>query len=123
MDLTAIRGVGPAYRDRLLQAGIGDAAALARVPDLSSLSEWTGIPPARLASFQAEALRLVDRTPMEDEDAGIVLDAPPRERRLGARVNAGLSEVPSTLRKAGIRVVAFAGALGATLRPSRGKIA
>jgi nucleotidyltransferase/DNA polymerase involved in DNA repair len=122
MDLTAIRGVGPAYRDRLEQAGIQDVAALARVPDLSSLSEWTGIPSARLAALQAEALRVLDRTPAED-DAGIVLDSPPRGERFGARVRAGVAEVPLALRKAGIRVVAFAGALGATLRPSRGKSA
>lgn len=114
MDLTAIPGVGPAYRDRLQQAGIADVWALARVPDLSSLSEWTGIAPSRLAGFQAEALRLMDRTPRDDEPSGIVLDAPPRiPRRSPLRA----------LRKAGVRVVAAVGALGATLRPSQRKSA
>ncbi|GEM_PF-3906960 len=111
MDLTAIPGVGVAYRDRLKQAGIRDVADLARAPDLSSLSEWSDIPPARLATFQAHALRLLDRTPADDDaDLGIVLDAPPRRLR----------HVPLVvLRKAGIRVVAAVGALGATLRPGQ----
>lgn len=107
MDLTAIPGVGPAYRERLQQAGIRDVAALARVPDLSSLAEWTSIPPSRLAGFQAHALRVMDRTPREEDESGLVLDMPPRAAR---------KDPALLLRKAGIRAVAFAGALGAMLR-------
>lgn len=114
MDLTAIPGIGAAYEERLHQAGIGDVAALARVPDLSSLSEWTGIPPPKLAGFQASALKMLDRTPVDDEEGGIVLDSPPRRARRDPML---------ALRKAGIRVVAAVGALGATLRPTQKKSA
>lgn len=121
MDLTAIPGIGPTYKERLQQAGIADVDALARVPDLSSLSEWTGIAPARLASFQAHALKLMDRTPADEgaetaepENGGIVLDAPEKLARTPPML---------LLRKAGIRVVAAVGALGATLRPGAKKAA
>lgn len=59
MDLRSIRGVGPAFAQRLREAGVHDVADLAWVSDLSSLSEKTGIPAARLADFQAQAVRLV----------------------------------------------------------------
>ena len=64
MDLTSIGGIGPAYSERLHAAGIVDVAALAKATDLARLADQTGIPAARLAEFQAEAIRLTpERTP------------------------------------------------------------
>lgn len=59
MELLEIRGIGPIYRKRLKEAGVHDAADLAWVGDLAALSGKTDIPMARLASLQAEAVRVV----------------------------------------------------------------
>lgn len=101
MDLVEIPGIGPAYRERLREAGVRDVEDLARAPDLPALAEWTSIPHAKLAAFHAHALAL------RDEEGGLVLDAPPRRAK---------GEPLLALKKAGIRVVALAGAIGATFR-------
>lgn len=58
MDLQEIPGIGPAYSQRLRAAGVEDVEALAAVPDVDALADWTGIPRARLETFLDAARRM-----------------------------------------------------------------
>jgi hypothetical protein len=61
MELTQIRGIGDTYGERLREAGIRSVSDLAWTEDLSTLSDKTDIPPARLAEFRVEAVKLAER--------------------------------------------------------------
>jgi len=60
MDLTDIPGIGPAYSQRLHDAGVPDVESLARAEDLPDLAARTSIPVSRLAAFQADAQQRLD---------------------------------------------------------------
>lgn len=60
MDLTDIPGIGPAYSQRLRDADVPDAEALAAVEDVDALAQRASIPAARLAGFREEARRRLE---------------------------------------------------------------
>lgn len=72
MDLDAIKGVGPATKEKLHEAGITDVAALAEA-DAAEISESTGISVDRVKKFitQAQGQLAAEDTTDEDADAPV----------------------------------------------------
>lgn len=70
MDLTLIPGIGPAFKERLQQAGVPDVEALAAGPDVDALAERAQIPRTRLVEFVEAAKTLLAQRPAPDADAG-----------------------------------------------------
>lgn len=98
MDLQEIPGIGPAYSQRLRAAGVRDVEALAAVPDVDALADWTGIPRARLEAFldvarQLRAMRHAERRTPLDAARGVLASL----RRASATVRERFPEVARDL--------------------------
>jgi hypothetical protein len=77
MDLTALKGLGPARQDKLTEAGIAEIPALAAA-DADELADHVDIPGATLEDFVDQArgiIALADLEDVSDEDLERLVDA------------------------------------------------
>jgi len=77
MDLTALKGLGPARQDKLTEAGIAEIPALAAA-DADELADHVDIPEATLEDFVDQArgiIALADLEDVSDEDLERLVDA------------------------------------------------
>jgi AcrR family transcriptional regulator len=77
MDLTALKGLGPARQDKLTEAGIAEIPALAAA-DADELADHVDIPEATLEDFVDQArgiIALADLEAVSDEDLERLVDA------------------------------------------------
>jgi hypothetical protein len=78
MDLDLIKGVGPATKEKLHEAGVTNVEDLAK-GDKDTLSEATGVPAGRIQSFivQAQGLLAAETTADEEAPEATIAEATP----------------------------------------------